>query len=378
MTIPHTAEHPLETPKTGAVDATPKGPTSGVETPPFGRVFFHPVVDLLFICGGFSLPLLLLRQPGAATVGMDGTSMLLVFIVVNYAHFASSTVRLYTKPRASAEHPFLAFGFPVVALLAVLASVALPDVAGRLLIAAYLTWSPFHYAKQAFGLALMYGHRSGTSVTSREKRWLLWICLLPFIRAIINPHDTSVSDVMGVRSVLWLFEDVVFGYPAVVEGLGWIVTGLTPLVFVLPVAFAVIGRARLPWLSVSLILTNGIWLVGFSFFEGAVWATVAHSIQYLLVVSYAHAQDQARSPVKRTGRALSPRTHMGSFYLLSVLVGVPLFIGVPMLVQEIGRWVGQSWSAQHCVTMTVVAINLHHFIVDGYIWRSRRPSPKTS
>ena len=287
------------------------GPTSRLGTLPLGRVFFHPVIDLLFICGGFSIPLLLLRQQDAVTVGIEDSSMFIIFAAANYAHFASSTVRLYTKPDARSEHPFLAYAFPFVALLAVLVSVALPDIAGRLLIATYLTWAPFHFAKQAFGLALMYGHRSGMTVSAGEKRWLLWICLLPFLRAVINPNDTSVSDVMGVRGVLWLFEDTLLGNPAVVEPLNWIVTGLTPLVFVLPVAFALVGRRRLPLLSLVLVLTNGLWLVGFSIFEGAVWATVAHSIQYLVVVSYAHAQDtrhhSAPAPGSTWGRSTCSR-----------------------------------------------------------------------
>jgi len=129
MTIPHTAGRPLEAPSADSVAVTPTGPTSTLGALPLGRAFFHPVVDFLFICGGFSLPLLFLREAdSASSVGIERSSMLMIFIAANYAHFASSTVRLYTKPNASKEHPFLAYGFPGVALLAVLASVALPDV----------------------------------------------------------------------------------------------------------------------------------------------------------------------------------------------------------------------------------------------------------
>ncbi len=61
---------------------------------------------------------------------------------------------------------------------------------------------------------------------------------------------------------------------------------------------------------------------------------------------------------------------MAVFYALSILIGIPLFVGLPVLVQSIGGWLGQSWSRMDALTMTVVAINLHHFIVDRYIWRS--------
>ena len=71
--------------------------------PAFGRVFFHPVVDLLFICGGFSLPLLLVMQSDTLAIEIQGAEMVALLVVFNYAHFATSTVRLYTKPGAAAS-----------------------------------------------------------------------------------------------------------------------------------------------------------------------------------------------------------------------------------------------------------------------------------
>ena len=65
--------------------------------PALGRVFFHPAVDLFFICGGFSLPFLLLSRSSMFAAELDAAAMVSVLIVFNYAHFASSTVRLYTK-----------------------------------------------------------------------------------------------------------------------------------------------------------------------------------------------------------------------------------------------------------------------------------------
>lgn len=342
-----------------------------------GRAFFHPLVDFLFLCGGFSVPLLFLGQAEATTIGIDHSSMLWIFIFFNYAHFASSSLRLYLMPHGRRRHPFLAFGLPVVAALAVLTAVALPDVIGRMLIALYLTWSPYHYARQAYGLSLMYGYRSGVSCSGQEKRWLLLICLLPFLRAVINPDDTSVTDVMGVRSLWSLLPDGALT-AGLVEGLSVVVTVLTPLIFVLPVVFAFYKKTRLTLFGLALVLINGLWLVAFSLFEGAVWATVAHSVQYLLIVSYMQAHDTVRS----SGGRHRPAAHMLAFYVLSILVGVPIFLGLPLLVEGVGGWLGQGWSTAHCVTMTVVAINLHHFIVDGCIWRATpkagRPARRSS
>ena len=90
----------------GLVGAEPARPLSG-RTEPFwlpalGRTFFHPIVDLLFVCGALSLPFLLLGRLNVLPE-LDAAGMVAVLIVFNYAHFASSTVRLYTRPTVAVQ-----------------------------------------------------------------------------------------------------------------------------------------------------------------------------------------------------------------------------------------------------------------------------------
>ena len=99
----------------------------------------------------------------------------------------------------------------------------------------------------------------------------------PFLRALINIDDTSIAEMMGVRGVLWLLpESFVSDGGVIAEGLRGLTAGLTPLVFVLPVAYACFGRSRLPLVALVLVLVNALWLTAFSLFDAVVWATVAH------------------------------------------------------------------------------------------------------
>ena len=336
--------------------------------PTLGRAFFHPVVDLLFICGGFSLPFLLVMQSDTLAIELKGASMIALLVVFNYAHFASSTVRLYTKPGAAASHRFLAYGFPGVALAMTFLAIGFPERIGQHLISLVLTWSPYHYAAQAYGLALMYSYRSGTRFSPVEKRWLFWICMLPFIRALINIDDTSVAQMMGVGGVWWLLPESLLSDGSVLaEGLRWLVAGMTPLVYILPIAYACLGRARLPVMALVLVLVNALWLTAFSLFDAVVWATVAHSVQYLFIVSYAHSKDTTAV----SGGQRIERRPMLHFYLLSVTTGPVLFIALPLLISAAGHASGRQWDPSHIYLMVVAALNLHHFIVDGYIWRSK-------
>ncbi len=367
-----TLENAGEFSPTASVQVATGATSRALHLPRFGRTFFNPIVDVLLVCGGLSIPFLLFEWQDRSSVSVQGHTKIAIFVLFNFAHFASSTVRLYTKPGASAKHRFLAYGFPVVALVVTLFAIAFPEAIGRQLIALMLTWSPYHYAAQAYGLALMYGYQSGMRFSALEKRWLFWICLLPFIRSFLNVDDTSVSGIMGVSGVFWLVPDAVVAQGTLLgDGLRLLVTGLTPLVFAMPIAFACFGRARLPLVALVLVLMNALWLTAFTLFDAIVWASVAHSVQYLLVVTRAHVKDRARS-VAATGAAGG---QMVFFYVASILVGVFLFLGVPAMIQEAAVFVGLNWESSQCLLMVVAAINLHHFIVDGYIWRA---PPRTS
>ena len=80
------------------------------------------------MCGGLSIPLLMFEGLDPSTVSVSGSSKIAIFLLFNFAHFASSTVRLYTKPGASSRHWFLAYGFPLVALLITLCAIAFPGL----------------------------------------------------------------------------------------------------------------------------------------------------------------------------------------------------------------------------------------------------------
>src|SRR5262245_31490528 len=120
-----------------------------------GRSFVHPLFDYLVIGGGLSLIVtaIVLSNPGDSPL-VDATMLPYFILLANSAHFASSTVRLYTKPGTKQALPFLTLAFPLVVLVVVTICLLFAGTMAGHVQALYLSWSPFHYAAQAYGLAL--------------------------------------------------------------------------------------------------------------------------------------------------------------------------------------------------------------------------------
>ncbi len=93
-------------------------------------------------------------------------------------------------------------------------------------------------------------------------------------------------------------------------------------------------------------------------------------MQYLLVVVLADAKDAKGA--SKVGARQDPAVRMGVFYGISIVLGLVLFLVVPVLIQRSAALFGLTWALAQCFLMVLGAINLHHFIVDGYIWRSSK------
>jgi len=313
-----------------------------------GRGFVHPLFDLLVIGGGLSLALtpLLLWGPDAAQLDVRGDLFFpALLLVVNSAHFAASTVRLYTKPGALRELPFLTRGFPLLTLLLLTLSIVFVDRIGVPLQQLYFAWSPFHYGAQAYGLSLMYAYRSGCALDVGDKRLVRLTCLLPFTVLLIGGPLLG-SFLLEPRRLL-------------MSVLGWSTFAL-PAVILLRMHRR--QRALLPLISIAILLGNTLWLIAYGSIHTFAWATVFHGLQYLGIVTVFHVKDRLQQP----GNAHGWAWHTVTFYATCLVLGYLLFEIWPFAYVLMGFGIAES------MLMVTALINLHHFIVDAYIWKLRQ------
>lgn len=332
-----------------------------------GRTFLHPAFDYLVIGGGLSLVLVVpLLYFGWNEARWLNSSMPLMYLLLNAAHFAASTVRLYTKKGSFEKLPFLTRGLPLVTIGVLLVGLAWPASAGYYINKLYLTWSPFHYAATAYGLALIYAYRSGCEVRPSDRRLLRWGSLLPFFFAL------GLQELGGVEGWL-LTREFLLNHPQAGGALQQLTFLLAALSFAAPLLLY--GRALFrgskpfPLIVLLLLVSNGIWWVVFTSYTNAFnLATMFHGFQYLAIVSIFHVKER----LSESGNTRGGLYHAAKFYLICLGLAVVLFQFWPYGFVLLGFGKTQS------ILLVIAIINIHHFIVDAYIWKLKSDSTNYS
>jgi hypothetical protein len=327
-----------------------------------GRAFVHPAFDLLIIGGGLSVAVLAYFKYGSGAAQRLPVHQHLWTLVLlsNSAHFAGSTVRLYTKKNSFRDLRFLTMGLPLASIAVLALALFFPAGIGSHLQALYLTWSPYHYSAQAYGIAMIYCYRSGRQWSAGSKNWIRLACLLPFLAAFLSTG--------GGAGIGWLVPPALLAHPVVeaIRSFAVQVVRLASLALppILLLAHSTGGRPALPVISFLAVMTNAVWFAGVGYVDlsSVALITVFHGVQYLALLTIFHVREQ----VQRAAAPLPWWRPAGTFYLACLGLGYFLFQVWPHAFVMAGFGYAES------VILVIAVINIHHFIVDAYIWRLRK------
>ena len=338
--------------------------------PPGQRWLFGPWLDLLVGCGlGYValIPILLVWGHAADVHSWPGAVVTACALAINGPHYGATVLRAYSRREDRAKYRL----FTVYATLFVIAAFAMATQGGiiaSLLITAYLTWSPWHFSGQNYGIGLMFLRRRGVVVDAELKR-LFWLSFaLSALLAIIQIHGTSgeflelrpTADASGAPRLLKLgLHGASFQAISVIVGAAY-VGCLLAIAIRLRKSVALLDQAPMwalvatqsLWFVIPVVLADAERLLPFA----AMWVSTAHSMQYLWITSYYAKRSDAQEP---TGR----------FLLQSFLVGTSVAV-IPALLFAPDRFGRLPWDAGLAM-VTFSAVNLHHFILDGAIWKLR-------
>ncbi|MBZ5707528.1 MAG: hypothetical protein LAN63_19465, partial [Acidobacteriia bacterium] len=279
----------------------------------------------------------------------------------NYPHYMATIYRAYHRAEDFQKYRLFTVHITALVVLTMVVSHfwlrALPWI-----FTLYLTWSPWHYSGQNYGLFMMFARRAGAHPSTAERRALYAAFLLSYSILFLSFHTGPSSDVLFVS----------LGIPGRFSAIAVLPLALA---FVLLSAYGLSGLAdQVGWRpllpSLTLFSTQFVWFllptalslgqrlqVPQSRYSTGVLA-VMHSAQYLWITSY-YARREASAESAGRWRPLA-------YFGVLITGGIALFVPGPWLASRLLHY---DFTASFLIFTALV--NVHHFILDGAIWKLR-------
>ncbi len=341
-----------------SIPSTKEGPNSAAAS----VWLYGPWLDLVVGCSAWSAPLLLLSYVSIASSTRAWSVIFYALaLFFNYPHYMATIYRAYRRPEDFHKYRIFTVYTTALVLLTVLLSHFWLGIL-PFIFTLYLTWSPWHYSGQNYGLFMMFARRAGASPTKSERRALYGAFITSYLVLFLSFHSGPSSDPLfisfgiplvvgrgvqiGLSAAFLIFS--IYGLSGLVRAIGW--RKLAPcltlfssqfLWFLLPAAISLIKGMDIPQSRYS----SGV-------------LAIMHSAQYLWITSY-YARREAS---EASGRSWRPWAYFG----VLVAGGIALFVPGPWLASRVFH---HDFSASFLIFTALV--NLHHFILDGAIWKLR-------
>ena len=333
---------------------------------PRSRYFVNAPVDFLLIGGGSLVTyFVFLHYHSIASSPHVITLAAALVWVCNYPHFASTNYRLYRTSANVRQYPLTAMVVPFLMLGAVIASYASPGAVAPLFVKLYLLWSPYHFSAQTLGITLVYARRCGFDVNRVERKTLAGFVFLTFM------VQNARAEVGSGRGTFYGVSYPTLGLhqwvPNLLDLAMWVCGGA----FVGLMVWRVVRhRGLIPPIVLLPAIAQSAWFIGLvpgtSARNFVALVPFFHSLQYLLIawgVQMKETLDERRAKPSR-GFVLGESTRWA---LVNFVGGIALFWALPHLGAHFGR------SAAFSTAVILAVVQVHHFFVDGVIWKLKNP-----
>jgi hypothetical protein len=294
-------------------------------------------------------------------LGLPGAAALLATVLslgVLGPHYAATYRRAYSSMEIVRAHPIVTLVVPLVLIAGAAAALASPTGFGPFYFLAYVAWSGYHYSGQSLGIAMLYPLRQRARLDAREKRLLG----LPLYTSWL----VSLVGLMGAGAAARnpAYEIVRTTFAPVSLPRWALMLALLPLLGSF-MGVALVERGRrlrgqpLPRAVYGVIFAQVIWFAWGMFypFFNVVLVPVFHSVQYLALTGWHFTKGERARGLAAFG------TYVAVVLVLGLVINPGLLaIFVPS---------GASSRAGVAAAAVISAVNLHHFLMDGRIWRTR-------
>jgi Flp pilus assembly protein TadD len=345
--------------------------------PSSSRWLHGRAADLLLGCGLWYVLafVALVFVGGDLRRGAGPMAVAFLVLALSTPHYGATLLRVYERRADRRAYRF----FAVWATAAIAAAFALGvhvGWVGSLLITLYLTWSPWHYSGQNYGLAVLFLRRRGIALEPHVKRCVYASFLLSYVMTFLAVHSgapaadyTPAPDAAGGYRFLSLglppalttplFAAAALGYVGCLIAGAGLLLRRARAVELAPVAALALTQAL--WFSAPILLRElhvetGLepWSADGPYYF--LWIAVAHAVQYVWITSY-----YARASGRWGGLPAYFARATGAGAIAWTL---PALLFVPGLLGRLPYGAGLA-------LLVAATVNLHHFVLDGAIWKLR-------
>jgi hypothetical protein len=324
------------------------------------RYFVNGPVDA-FVMGGLSITVFALLRfvPGTTITNAVTTIGPLLVWGISYPHFVSTSHRLYGSRANLRQYPMTALLTPLIFAAAIVASFVSPNNVAPAFVKLFQLWSPYHFSGQTLGLTLLYARRCGFDVDREMRRALTAFIYLTFV------YGSARSEV-GVHARRFLGVT----YPSL-DLPSWLPTLLAVATWMSAVVVGALllrrrrsGRDGIPLIVLLPAVTQCVWFATapIPVYFGLVF--FFHSLQYLFVSWNLQLRLSLDASTVGPSRRFVLR-ESARWMAFNVAGGYLFFWFLPRVASHFGR--PQAFAT----AIVLVAIQTHHFFVDGVIWRLR-------
>lgn len=279
--------------------------------------------------------------------------------VLAYPHVTSTFTRIAFDRASARRHWFLLAGLPWLVIAGTAAVTAVGGVGG--LFTAYYVGQTYHYTRQSYGLARVYARRAGATPDRLSDAVVYAFPVWGLLQRAHEGHRVFYDQALYLPRVP--------GAVATAAGVG--ACGLLAL-WAAREARGLAGRPGHALFVVSHVVVTAVsYLVIDDITSGWLVVNLWHNAQYLLFVWGVNAArfrggPDAQSPF--LSRLCQPR-NVWAYALFCVGFAVALYGVIDRVGERLPVGVFPLVLVLH------LSVNFHHYLVDGIIWKSRRPSP---
>lgn len=333
-------------------------------------VIFSPLVDLL-ILGGVSILCFGLCQAidfVTPYFKLNNLGIQIVFflsLLINQPHYSATYYRVYRSWAETKRYAVVAIWLPLLLAGTAVASFLAPDTVAGWFCKAYFLTVSYHYAGQTYGIALIFAHKAGITVNRLVK--------------------VSLGLPVYSSAALYLVGDEVITGRRYFMNVQLPIIGFPLWMYLLALFFLVLGvgayiamsfylasqNKKLPLIAHIVVLTQLLWFtLGMRLELFTALVPMFHCLQYLLITTYFRFQElvKAGQMPAMPGLSFFKSGQFWRYYTMLIVLGLLFFNGVPNLLTFL-----KAGSADFAYAVVYSFVNLHHFLLDGEIWKLRKP-----